>query len=86
MEKTVEQRVEELSTLEEKCSDGKEHKLVPFVYNGDISDFEEICAKAGCGQYKIKEEGIYSLTGLLHYVGSDRYDELLEFCDKIKNK
>lgn len=86
MEKTVEQRVEELSTLEEKCSDGKEHELVPFVYRGEVSDFEKICSKSGCGQYRVNEEEASRLMGIVHYIDSDRYSELLEFSDKIKNK
>jgi hypothetical protein len=83
---TLTDNIKKLSTLEEKCVDGNKHNLVPFVYEGTTSDFEEVCAKFGCGQIEIYIEGIYSHHGLIHYVDSERYTRLLEFSEEIRNK
>ncbi|MEK6834928.1 MAG: hypothetical protein AABX61_01555 [Nanoarchaeota archaeon] len=76
-------KVEETSTLEEKCLDGGNHTLKPFIYEGKKSDFEEYCKR--CGGYRIDPKGIYSHIGLIHYVDSERYKSLLKLSESIKN-
>ncbi|MEK6907152.1 MAG: hypothetical protein AABW45_01360 [Nanoarchaeota archaeon] len=73
-----------LSNLEEKCIGNIKHELKPFVYYGKESDYEKICKK--CGGYIIDKMGIYSKTGLLHYIDSERYTALLEESKIIKNE
>ena len=82
---SVEERLKELSTLEEKCEYGKEHTIVHFIYNSEISDYEIVCVNIGCGQLKF-EPGLYSHYALDIYLNSARYRALLEFSEQIRNK
>ncbi|MFH1310843.1 MAG: hypothetical protein ABIH65_00365 [Nanoarchaeota archaeon] len=81
---TLEDRTEQISTLKEKCIDDKEHQLESFIYEGQKSDFEDVCAK--CGDFKINIPLICFRKGLLHYIDSPRYQDLSEYSEHIKKK
>lgn len=81
---TLEEKINEISTLRETCSNGEAHDIKPFVYHGKTSDFEDVCVK--CGGFRLHPEGIYTRMGLILYIDSDRYDALLEYCDSIRER
>ena len=76
--KNLVKRIEGISTLKEKCFDGKDHELKPFEYNDKKNEFIDLCVRPGCGQYEIDSRGIPSYIGLMHFVDSDEYHSLLK--------
>lgn len=81
---TLEERINQISTLKEKCINNSEHKIKPFIYCGEKSDFEDICVK--CGDFKINPRGIYSHISLLHYINSERFESLSTYFSSIKRQ
>ena len=77
-------RIEGISTLKEKCFDGNDHELELFQYNNTKSEFIDICARAGCGQYQIDSRSINTYIGLMHFVDSDEYHTLLKKSEEIR--
>ena len=81
---TIDELEKRLNNLEEKCINGKEHELEPFVYYGERSDFEKICKK--CKGYFVDKKELYLYAGLIMYFESERYKSLVKESELLKNE